>query len=194
MRRGGISPMAELLGGRLRDGDFARKIGEHSAPLVWAEVVGETIAAATQVLSVDHGILRVSAKSGAWAQELTFLRGELLARLNRRLGAPPANPFVREIHFVNRGVAASPSRDESIAVDLETIEISDSDENAVESLVSNIDDPTLRDRVRQARRRDIRLRTWRIEHGWAPCARCGDPVPPVPDNDVRDCPRCRLRT
>jgi len=186
--------MVELLGIRLRDTDFARKIGEHSAPLVWAEVVGESIAAATQVISVDHGVLRVSAKSAAWAQELGFLRLELLARLNRRLGAPATQPFVREIHFVNHGVRSAPTALVESPMDIETIALTPGDVASIEATIDTVHDPEMKDRLRTARRRDLQLRIWRVEHGWAPCLRCGDPVPPVPDEDVRVCPRCRLQT
>ncbi|MFM7322480.1 MAG: DciA family protein [Armatimonadota bacterium] len=194
MRRGGVSPMAELLGGRLRDSEFARKIGEHTAPLVWAEVVGETIAAVTEVISVDHGVLRVSAKSAAWAQELTFLRGDLLVRLNQRLGAPAGRPFVRELHFVNRGIRRTASPPPSAPDDVDAISLTSDDEASIARLGAEIQDESMRERVREARRRDVKLRIWRIEHGWSPCVRCGDPVPPGSDDEVGVCPRCRLQT
>jgi predicted nucleic acid-binding Zn ribbon protein len=57
---------------------------------VWAEVVGEAIAAQASPVAERDGVVRVSCASAVWAQELELLAPELAARLAARLERPPA--------------------------------------------------------------------------------------------------------
>jgi predicted nucleic acid-binding Zn ribbon protein len=57
-----------------------------AAQTVWAEVVGEAIAAAAEPVSEREGVLTVRCVSATWAQELSLMEADLLARLRERLG------------------------------------------------------------------------------------------------------------
>ncbi len=52
---------------------IANKIREHTAPLVWAEVVGPQVAGATEVIGVRDGVLLISTKSAVWSHEYDLL-------------------------------------------------------------------------------------------------------------------------
>jgi predicted nucleic acid-binding Zn ribbon protein len=54
----------------------------------WSEVVGKVVAAHTQPLLIQRGVLRVATSSAAWAQNLTFERQRLLLKLNEKLPTP----------------------------------------------------------------------------------------------------------
>ncbi len=56
---------------------------------VWEEVVGPDLAARARPLSVRSGVLTVGVTSSAWAQQLSFLRAEILSRLNAHLAGTP---------------------------------------------------------------------------------------------------------
>jgi predicted nucleic acid-binding Zn ribbon protein len=70
----------------------------------WENEVGAAIAARAQPASYRAGVLAVRVSSAAWMQELQFLKEDLRARLNRRLG----EDLVRDIYFVSG--PAQPSR------------------------------------------------------------------------------------
>jgi predicted nucleic acid-binding Zn ribbon protein len=53
---------------------------------VWAETVGERVAAAAQPTSEREGELVVSCSDPVWAQELDLMQAQLLDRLRERLG------------------------------------------------------------------------------------------------------------
>ena len=53
---------------------------------VWAETVGERIAAAAQPTSEREGALVVSCSDPVWAQELDLMQAQLLLHLRERLG------------------------------------------------------------------------------------------------------------
>jgi hypothetical protein len=203
--RSKASPVGELVGQGLSRLQIERKIREHMAILVWAEVVGPQVAGATEVLGVDTGVLRVSTKSSVWANELGFYKSDILRRLNARLGAPPqGEPIIRDILFQNRGLRGarkgppptpplSPTADQLDDVSLSPREIQIVDEG-----VASLPDDALRERVRRLRLSDAKLRTWRLDSGWLACPRCGELSPPRYDGNAEiipgeaDCSRCRI--
>ncbi len=206
VRRSGAQGIAKLLGDGMRGLQIERKVLEHTAPLVWAEVVGPQVAGSTQILSVADGVLRVSAKSAVWANELTFYKTDILKRLNLRLTGSPSPPYIiKDLHFVNRGVDAKeeepaprttipkPGTDE-----LDDVALSDDDHAAINASVETVADEGLRERLRRVRVTDARLKYWRMENGWLPCEVCGTMSPPRLDREGNilfgdpDCPRCRV--
>jgi predicted nucleic acid-binding Zn ribbon protein len=56
-----------------------------AAQTVWAEAVGEAIAAAAEPVAERDGVLTIRCQSATWAQELSLMEGELLKRLAERL-------------------------------------------------------------------------------------------------------------
>ena len=69
----------------------------------WREAVGERIASRTEPGRMRGGVLTVHAASSAWAQELTFLAPEILARV-QALGIS-----VTELRFVVRPTVGVPA-------------------------------------------------------------------------------------
>jgi predicted nucleic acid-binding Zn ribbon protein len=57
-----------------------------SAQTAWRQAVGEAIAAEAEPVSETDGVLTVRCRSATWAQELTLMEGEILARLGESLG------------------------------------------------------------------------------------------------------------
>lgn len=53
---------------------------------VWNEVVGERIAAVTEVSEEREGVVTILCSSPAWAQELEMMAPRIMARLVDRLG------------------------------------------------------------------------------------------------------------
>ena len=203
-KRGGVRALGPLVEEGLAGLGIVQKIREHTAPLVWAEVVGPQVAGATEVLGVSGGVLRVATKSAVWSQELTFYKADILRRLNARVGTPlggTREAAIKDILFQNRGLRAkqeaadapasvplAPSREE-----LEDVTLSPGEMETIEASVAAVADEALRARLRRVRVADARLRTWRLDNGWIPCARCGDLAPPQPpDSQSASCARCRV--
>lgn len=200
-----MAPVAQVLGQHLGGLQIDAKIREHTAPLVWAEVVGPQVAGATEVLGVRDGVLRVSTKSAVWSHELTFYKADILQRLNARLGARPDRPSITDILFQNHGIKRQKAAREAAAdapppltptpAELDDIALSPSEIALVEAGIAAIADEGLRSKLRRVRLADLKLRTWRLDNGWLPCARCGDLAPPHhmgADPNTPACPRCRI--
>jgi predicted nucleic acid-binding Zn ribbon protein len=48
---------------------------------VWSEIVGESIAEVSTCIKVENGTLFVEVKSSAWRQELSYLKKEILKKI-----------------------------------------------------------------------------------------------------------------
>lgn len=198
-RRDRTNAVGSLVIERLNSLGISRKVREHTAPLIWAEIVGPQVASATEVDRIADGVLYVSCRSATWSHELLYHRADILKRMNERLYSPrDPEPVVREIRFTNRGLRKNetpdtapplhPSREE-----VEDIEVTPVETAAIDQSLSAITDEGLRDRMRRARIADARLRHWRIENGWCPCPTCGDLAPPnFPYDGTVACVPCRM--
>ncbi len=61
--------------------------------LVWADAVGETIAANARPVAERGGVVTIACAAATWAQELDLLRGELLERIGARIDHDGALDF-----------------------------------------------------------------------------------------------------
>jgi hypothetical protein len=92
-----IPPTAgTVLGDLLERLDVRDRLRAYGVWNVWAEEVGEIIAAKTEPIRIEDGKLFVRVGSSTWMQELQYLKDEIRTRLNRRLGAP----IVRDLYLV----------------------------------------------------------------------------------------------
>ena len=70
-------------------------IAEQDAITKWKQVVGERIAEQTEAKSIKNGILKVKVGNQVWRQELTYMKDDIMQRLNIALDGK----FVSEIIF-----------------------------------------------------------------------------------------------
>jgi predicted nucleic acid-binding Zn ribbon protein len=84
VRRQAPRPLGEALGealGTAQPGDLLMRVQS-----VWPEVAGPAVAAEAEPVSERAGAVTVACRSAVWAQELELLGGDLVTRLNARLG------------------------------------------------------------------------------------------------------------
>ncbi|MGH7856252.1 MAG: DUF721 domain-containing protein, partial [Candidatus Binatia bacterium] len=131
-RAGGVlSELVERL-------EFRDRLREHRVWTVWEEVVGEILAARAEPIRIEDGKLVVRVANSAWMQELQFLKEEIRARLNERLGSR----VVRNIYLVLGGVRRG--RPESDQREVHAV-----DEEAIAALVPKIGRPDLEAALRR---------------------------------------------
>lgn len=61
---------------------------------VWAETVGDGVAANAQVARLRGSVLEVAVSSDTWATELTYLGAAIVEKLNARVGAGTVTEIV----------------------------------------------------------------------------------------------------
>ncbi|MFH1684537.1 MAG: DUF721 domain-containing protein [Candidatus Margulisiibacteriota bacterium] len=93
--------MAKKLGDIL-DGletGMGRSIQICSLLSLWEKVVDERVGKHTEAIKIRNGILYVSASSPAWAQELTFLKRDIIKKFNLQAG----KEVINDIKFKSGG-------------------------------------------------------------------------------------------
>ena len=78
--------------GTILDGLLREKVFSRGAPIGhlasdWAGVVGERLAAESAPVSLDGGLLVVSATDGPWGAQVRFLASEIAKKANLALGS-----------------------------------------------------------------------------------------------------------
>ena len=81
-----------------------KRLREGRIWLVWSKAVGSRIALHAEPASFRDGTLTLTVDSAPWMQQLTFLKKEIIAKVNSRLG----EELVREIYMKIGVISTSP--------------------------------------------------------------------------------------
>jgi hypothetical protein len=96
MKRNGFpSPVSEILERVFNKLNIDKKLKEMKALKLWEEVTGEKISRHSFPLFVRKGNLFVRVDSSGWLTQLTYLKPEIISRLNQRLGGES----IKNIYF-----------------------------------------------------------------------------------------------
>jgi hypothetical protein len=76
-----------IVDGLMRERLFARGVPIGQLASDWAAVVGDRLAAESAPVSLDGGLLVVSATDGPWGAQVRFLAGEIAKKANAALGS-----------------------------------------------------------------------------------------------------------
>lgn len=83
-RRRAPRPLGTAVGALVEQ--LAPQTGLAAIQRVWADAVGETVAAQAEPTAEHGGVVTVTCSSAVWAQELDLLAPDLVERLNAALG------------------------------------------------------------------------------------------------------------
>ncbi|MFA4967243.1 MAG: DUF721 domain-containing protein [Candidatus Margulisiibacteriota bacterium] len=78
--------MTQLLADILKRPQISKGIKAGWTVLLWEESVSTEIAKQTEAVKVKNRVLYVNTKSPVWAQELNFLKKEIMDRMNEKAG------------------------------------------------------------------------------------------------------------
>ncbi len=123
----------------------------------WNEAVGPEIAARTQPVTFNRGVLVVRSASAAWQNELTFLKAEIIERLNAALDSLT----VRDLKVVGGTLQRpNPNADRPVWLDQKP---TDNDLAVANDAEQPIADPEIRQAFRQLLLVDRRARRARSD-------------------------------
>jgi len=78
--------IGSLIGEMLDGLGITCRVKESRALLIWRDVVGDVIGDVTEPRSIRRGVLRVKVRDPVWRNELTYLKDEIIDKLNRSIG------------------------------------------------------------------------------------------------------------
>ena len=179
------SGVGSLISQMLRGLDLETRVKEQTCVLVWDEVVGEKVASSAQPEFIRDGRMFVVTKSPVWANELTFLKSDLIARLNHRVGGNVLKDIIFKAGRISRRGKPAERADEEA---LEGIHLSDRELETVETAAREAGEGA--ELMSGLLATALRLEKWKTARGWTPCGMCGA----LQKTDEGVCPICRLET
>lgn len=175
MNRLGMGRAGSVMQALLDSMEGGGKIRESLAMAYWPRAAGPQVAAASHAEEVRDGILYVRTKGSVWSQEINLLKHQILAQLNHLCG----KPVIKDIRFRAGGLKPAASASETgfpPADEIAAVRLSEEDAAAMAAdleAAGKLEDPGLRRATLQIIERQYRVRRWRLNRGWKPCARCG---------------------
>ncbi|MBI5478691.1 MAG: DUF721 domain-containing protein [Deltaproteobacteria bacterium] len=142
-RRSRVEPIGPLVADTLRRLGRAQELLEPRAIVAWADVAGPRVAARTRAERLKDGVLTVRVDGAAWLNELTYLKADLLARLNEHLGGG----VVRDIRFLPGTVPQAPARPAPAAPEEEPPPLDPMVAARIRAEAEAIADPALREAI-----------------------------------------------
>jgi len=94
--------IASVLNGIARRHGMEAKLLEHKLLKNWPDIAGETIAAHTRPDQIKFKKLYLVAESSVWIQHLTFLKPELISKINAAAGSAMITDIVLRVGQVSR--------------------------------------------------------------------------------------------
>lgn len=136
-------------------------LNEAKALSIWQEVVGLNIKNNTRPHKIKYGILFVSAKSPAWAQELKYFEETIKNNINKRL----KTNTVKEIRFLidgfyNLGEETSTDNND-ISPNNQKIELSEAEKEFIKNLSTSVKNEDLSDCLEKILIKDIKSKKQR---------------------------------
>jgi hypothetical protein len=101
-------PLSDVVRIELTALGLAERLREAEIWRLWPEIVGQTIATRAMPLRIIKGILTVAVSSGPWKQELSFLKGMMIGKLNERLGGEVVKDIVLKSGQINSDAVMTP--------------------------------------------------------------------------------------
>lgn len=131
-------PMADLLDSVFSGTPTASRLREGKIWLVWDTAVGRQIAGKARPQSFRDGILTVAVANAPWMQQLTFLKRDLIQKVNDLLG----ENLVRDIYLKAGKPLTTPPRPETGGREERCL--TGEELSHIEDLAASVSDPELR--------------------------------------------------
>lgn len=181
-----LNPLGAVLDEALRKLDLSEAALEARAVMLWPEIAGPQVAAATEARRVQAGTLCVVTRSSTWSQELSFQKAALARKYKERLGQEYIKDFRFTVGPVRRAgnvpAVPAPPEEEVRRIRLDPVELETIRKAAASA------DPELAQAIRRALTREAQLRHWQLTHGAKECPECGAAY----RSQHNRCPACRL--
>ncbi len=145
-----------------------------SALSIWSKAVGEDISERTNPVSIRNGILFVGVTNSMWLQQLIFMKSEILAKLNEKLGGD----FVKDIHFRVTHFSYSKtetttSQSASYSHPSVDVELDEDELKQIDKLLVGFPDQEVRDRLYKFLVKDAKRQKGWAKQGYVKCKLCG---------------------
>ncbi|HHY13894.1 MAG TPA: DUF721 domain-containing protein [Thermoanaerobacterales bacterium] len=134
-----MEKIKNILTETLKKRRFHKKVKENLVLVHWREIVGDELVRHTEPSYIKNGILFVNVANSMWAHHLTFLKREIIGKINNKVG----KRIVRDIRFRSgniNSVNITLNNDIKAEKHLTDVQITKEEERLINSFISNIED------------------------------------------------------
>jgi len=100
-------PLSGLLDAVISELGLGQKMAECRAQLAWDRAVGTQLAQHAQPVKIKRGRMEIAVTSPVWSSQLSFMKGEILKRINLEAGSE----IVTDLTFVTAAGRSSTRRE-----------------------------------------------------------------------------------
>lgn len=146
----------------------------------WRDIVGERIAAHARPTGVQDNTLIVSVTNSVWCHHLSVLKLQIIDKINNFIG----EKLVTDIRFKAGYFVDYPNENNTnenlcnIKQEMAAIQLDEADCCQIDTVIDQVKDEKLRQRLRRFARNQLRLRKVRLRQDWHQCAACTAFCPP----------------
>lgn len=144
----------------------------------WPAIIGPDIAAQSEAVSVEFGVLCLAVRHSVWCHHLSMMKAELIGKVNAFVG----EPLVKDVRFrTMASVRKKPLETEHESAEdalwrlARAIRLSEAEREEAQVLCSGVQDDKLRQKLLRVFEKHLKLRRARAKSGWSRCASCGAP-------------------
>jgi len=130
--------VADLLGALLRGTPAEQRLKEGRIWVVWESAVGSRIASHAQPAAFREGTLTLTVDSAPWLQQLSYLKRDLIAKVNGELG----EELVKDL-YMKGGKVSRPLPEEKPRA-TKRRELSEEERSWISEQSESVSDPELR--------------------------------------------------
>jgi predicted nucleic acid-binding Zn ribbon protein len=148
--------VGDLLAAVFCDTPTEKRLGEGKIWLVWDAAVGKQIAAKAQPASFRDGTLTVAVASAPWMHQLSFLKKQLMEKINELLGGE----VVREIYL--KAGQPQPLSHQARPRKKQARCLTEEETRRIGEQTASVSDPELREVIARILKRDIETRAGKV--------------------------------
>ncbi len=177
-----VYSIKDLIHGAFDNPNIAAKARENMIFPFWNFIVGPKIAGHTTPYRLENGILKVMVSSSSWAQQLSFMKEQILRGYLELTG----EELVKDIRFqIGKKIPDSEKKEkvEQLTLDfnkykypdefqLGRIQLPSDTVCLIDEQVKFIKDEQLREQMKSVMEKDFKIRVWKEMKGWKPCPVC----------------------
>ena len=148
-----LLPIGEVLFSILKRKGMTSKIEENALLKIWPKAVGPQIASKTKPDCLRGGTLFVKTVSSVWVQQLHFIKGEILDKLNQLSG----KSAIKGIRFSVGHTLAAEIDEKDTSLAKKTV-LKKRDKEMIAKCTESLSDPELADVLKRVMRAEISRR------------------------------------
>jgi len=136
-----LKTWAEALGPFLKISGLSRRMQEQKLLDSWDRVVGDAIVEETRPIRVKNRILQVKVTNSVWMQQLQFMKGLIIKKIQENMG----NDFLQDIRFYIGEISPGERKKKETDAAGSSKALSDTERKRIDRDLSGIRDPEMQE-------------------------------------------------